>query len=149
MPDMTDQDKAAFAAARNTSRNAGNGLGDLAHDMLMFAAGAAHARQQDAEYRRKSTLERYTTEQILGKALGFPTEGPEVGGDHTTVCLGEATGCLDVVAQMAANRIQQDAALLERCVRPIRDRLRYSIYEPHSEYLQQLLADIAARKAGV
>lgn len=42
-------------------------------------------------------------DQILGRALGYPTMGPEVGGDHTTVCTGEHTPAS--LAGEAASRI--------------------------------------------
>jgi hypothetical protein len=58
--------------------------------------------------------EHHEVTQALGKALGYPTEGPEVGGDHSTVCVGDhAPGTL---AQEAARRLtdleQQLSALV-------------------------------------
>ena len=42
-------------------------------------------------------------DQALGRALGYPTEGPEIGGDHSTVCTGEHTPAS--LADEARNRI--------------------------------------------
>lgn len=44
----------------------------------------------------RATVRGYQTElaevdQTLGRALGYPTAGPEIGGDHSTVCTGEST----------------------------------------------------------
>ena len=73
---------------------------------------ANHISVCDALLARVHTLEHQVrgyqaevaeADQLLGKALHYPTEGPEIGGDGTTVCTGEHT--LTSLAAEAAWRI--------------------------------------------
>jgi hypothetical protein len=54
--------------------------------------------------------EHHEVTQALGKALNYPREGPEVGGDHSIVCVGEHTP--GTIAQEAARRIAELEATL-------------------------------------
>jgi len=49
--------------------------------------------------------EDFVIEQTLGKALGYPLMGPEVGGDYTTVCVGDHVPA--TLAMEAADRIRK------------------------------------------
>ena len=64
-------------------------------------------------------------DQMLGKALGYPSAGPEVGGDHSTVCTGDHTPsslATEAANAIAVLRAERDAAL--RCEAHALDVLR-------------------------
>lgn len=50
-------------------------------------------------------VELYEVDQVLGRALGYPAMGPEVGGDGTAVCTGPHTAT--TLADEAADLIRQ------------------------------------------
>lgn len=53
--------------------------------------------------------EHFAVTQALGKALGYPTEGPEVGGDHSTVCIGEhVPGTIAAEAAAEIERLRRE-----------------------------------------
>lgn len=47
----------------------------------------------------------HEVEQVLGKVLGYPLMGPEVGGDNTEVCVGDHTP--GTLAAEAADKIRK------------------------------------------
>jgi len=55
--------------------------------------------------------ESWEIEQILGKILGYPLMGPEVGGDYTTVCVGDHVPA--TLAMEAADKIRKLQAIIE------------------------------------
>ena len=78
------------------------------------------------EMMRAVIMQNHEVCQILGTALRYPTEGPEVGGDHTTVCVG------DHVAESLAVEAARRIAELEAEVKVWRGRYR----RLHDEFMQ-------------
>lgn len=63
------------------------------------------------EQERRFLGELYEVEQALGRVLGYPRAGPEIGGDGTTFVVGEATPAS--LAEQAARKISALEAALE------------------------------------
>lgn len=97
-------------------------------------------RAQNAGY----AAELAEVDQVLGRALGYPTMGPEVGGDHTTVCTGEHT--VVTLAMEAAGRLSKTETLANRFAREAGDaeRERDALRRQVGELTRPLPADIEA-----
>lgn len=97
------------------------------------------------EHQNKGLLtELYECEQILGKALGYPTEGPEIGGNHTTVCAGEAVGCPRILAQQLVKQRAEDRKVMERCLHAF-NGFFIDFYNSYTVENTELIAAIRAR----
>ena len=104
-------------------------LSELASCALSGVSGlsmANHELRQENEHLHQQIrgyqAEVAEVDQTLGRALGYPTLGPEAGGDHGTVCTGESTpaslaaeaaGKLDRLAA-EVGRLRQALSLVQR-----------------------------------
>lgn len=89
--------------------------------------GKMLVRREDpekAELKRKlkgAMAELHEVDQVLGRVLGYPPMGPEVGGDGTQVCTGPHTAVTlaDEAADLIRRLRNEPAAHPELCALPI------------------------------
>lgn len=79
----------------------------------MDKAGRLRTRPEHINWEKLYLELCYEVTQVLGKALGYPLEGPEVGGDYTTVCVGDHVP--ESILAEAANRIRSLQSSSSKC----------------------------------